>query len=115
MKPTCPERLSSPSVTPVFRELPAAELPQLRDRTPGEFDLPARALWSLDPRPDIAVHCLSGQLWITQAGDGRDIILLAGESFTPAAKGRVVVQALSDARVVVRDGHGVRVSDRRSA
>jgi hypothetical protein len=40
------------------------------------------------------VRCLSGTLWITQTGDGRDHIVLPGESFTADRPGRVVLQAL---------------------
>jgi hypothetical protein len=89
--------MSSSPFAPVRREirLPA----QIARATPGEFSLPQGALWGASPRPDVRVHCLQGELWITQAGSGDDIVLLAGETFTPAPKGRVVIQALSDARV----------------
>ena len=40
------------------------------------------------------IRCLSGTLWITQTGDGRDHIVLPGESFTAERPGRVVLQAL---------------------
>jgi hypothetical protein len=110
MKPTCPERLTPRSTGPIFRELPApdravAEAPQ---RLPGEFNLPARALWSIDPKPGMVIRCVSGNLWITQTGDARDTVLHAGEMFTPAIKGRVVVQALTDARISISDRDGAR-------
>jgi hypothetical protein len=99
MKPTFPERLST--ATPVFREVPAASLGGVGVTAPtsSEFNLPRGALWSTGPRRDLAVHCIAGQLWITQAGDGRDTVLRTGETFTPASKGRVVIQALTDSRI----------------
>lgn len=100
MKPTFPERLST-AATPVFREVPPAALggAGVMARTSREFNLPKGALWSTEPRHDLTVHCVDGQLWITQAGDGRDIVLTTGETFAPQPKGRVVIQALSDSRI----------------
>jgi hypothetical protein len=104
MKPTCPEHLSASALTPVRREirLPAPDAvlpPQIVGGTPAEFDLPHGALWGTSPRLGLRVRCALGQLWITQAGIADDVVLLAGETFTPAPKGRVVIQALTDARV----------------
>lgn len=45
------------------------------------------------------VRCLRGDLWITQDGDQRDIVLRAGESFTLDRRGPAMVWALSDASV----------------
>jgi len=106
MKPTCPERLSASSLTPVRREIrrsaPDPVLPpQLLRRTPDEFDLPHGALWGTSPGPGLRIRCTRGQLWITQAGSTDDVVLLAGDTFTPAPRGRVVIQALTDARVVL--------------
>jgi hypothetical protein len=105
MKPTFPERLSSRSATPIFRELPAqpAGKSALTDGNvlPQEFELPRNALWSFNPHTGLVVRCLVGELWITQSGDARDVVLQAGETFEPAPKGQVVVQALTDARVFI--------------
>ena len=97
MKPTFPERLTAAS--PVFREIPLAR-GQVAS-TPGAFDLPHGALWSTEPQRGLTIHCAQGELWITQAGDDRDTVLSVGKAFVPRAKGRVVVQALSDARVML--------------
>jgi hypothetical protein len=98
MRPTCPERLSA--ARPIFREIPAPVRPSpVGSSTAGDFDLPADALWSIDPHQGLTIHCAQGQLWITQAGDGRDIVLASGEAFAPRSKGRVVIQALSDSRI----------------
>jgi hypothetical protein len=106
MKPSCPERLSSRPIRPVFREVPAVEFGHdaIARHVPDEFNLPANALWSTEPRRGMGIRCERGQLWVTQAGDAQDVVLLTGETFVPAAKGRVVVQALTDARVRIADG-----------
>lgn len=106
MKPTCPARWSAPSATPVRREIPpsasdAVLLPQIVRGTPSEFSLPQGALWSTSPRADLRIRCVRGELWITQAGSADDIVLLTGQTFAPAPKGRVVIQALSEARVAL--------------
>ena len=46
------------------------------------------------------VRCVVGNVWVTQEGDVRDIVLSGGEEFTPAARGKVIVQALGDHAVV---------------
>ena len=97
MKPTFPERLGAAS--PVFREIPLTR--EAVVPTPGAFDLPQGALWSIEPQRGLTIHCAQGELWITQAGDDRDTVLSVGDAFAPRAKGRIVVQALSDARVVL--------------
>lgn len=97
MKPTFPERLTAAS--PVFREIPLTRGSVAP--TPGAFDLPHGALWSIEPQRGLTIHCAQGELWITQAGDDRDTILSAGDAFAPRPKGRIVIQALSEARVVL--------------
>jgi hypothetical protein len=104
MKPTCPARVSVSPLTPVRREIrPFATTPALPAQvvrgTPSEFDLPQGALWGTFPRPGLRIRSARGQLWITQAGSADDTVLLAGQTFTPAPRGRVVIQALTDARV----------------
>ena len=101
MRPCCPERVSvvaaPAALRPIRKEL-AVPFPGEAIR-PGEFDLPINALWATDPRAGSRIECVAGGLWITQAGDERDIVLRAGQTFVPAREGRVVVQALCDARV----------------
>ena len=48
-----------------------------------------------------AVTCLEGAVWITQAGDPRDHILIAGEKFAVNRRRAVLVEAVRDARVRV--------------
>ena len=49
------------------------------------------------------VHCESGHLWLTQTGDGRDILLTRGDRFACEYTGRVVVEALADSIVRVAE------------
>lgn len=43
------------------------------------------------------IHCSQGILWVTQENDGQDYILNSGESFVVTRKGRVVIEAMTDA------------------
>jgi len=52
------------------------------------------------------IAVFQGQVWLTQSGDPRDLILTAGESFDFDRPGIVVVQAFTDASVVWFDGTG---------
>jgi hypothetical protein len=53
----------------------------------------------VDRRLHGTIQCLDGRIWVTHEGDSRDVVLSAGRSFAPSRSGRVVVQALSAARV----------------
>jgi hypothetical protein len=46
-------------------------------------------------RRGLKVRCLSGQVWITQAGDVMDHLIAAGREFVITRPGRVVIQALT--------------------
>jgi hypothetical protein len=53
-------------------------------------------------QPNTSVQCREGILWITCSGDRTqkdcpDIVLSAGEHYTPAKNGRVVIEAMCDA------------------
>ena len=56
----------------------------------------------------LEVACLSGVVWITQAGDLRDLFLAPGESLRLGLRGLVLITALEPAAVNVRQ---VRVPD----
>jgi hypothetical protein len=49
------------------------------------------------------IAVFEGRVWVTQDNDLRDFVLDAGESLAFDRRGRVVVQALSDASVLVFD------------
>ena len=46
--------------------------------------------------PGSSITCEAGALWITQAGDGRDHILEAGEAFVEKKVGNVFIEALRE-------------------
>jgi len=54
-----------------------------------------------------------GQIWLTQDCDPRDVILNAGDSFAFDRRGKVVVEALTDASVFLFDS--ADVDDTRDA
>jgi hypothetical protein len=42
----------------------------------------------------MTVQACEGAVWVTQEGDGRDVILSAGETFRITRRGRVIAEAL---------------------
>ncbi len=49
------------------------------------------------------ICCQAGLCWVTLEGDSRDYILRAGSSFEIHSSGRVLVTALSPARVLLAE------------
>ncbi len=47
------------------------------------------------------IVCHSGEVWVTQEGDRRDIILGAGESFALDRKGQALVQAFGQSAISI--------------
>lgn len=45
------------------------------------------------------IRCINGLIWITQEGDDRDRVLHNGQVWRAATTGKVVITAMSDARV----------------
>jgi hypothetical protein len=69
-----------------------------------EIALRDGALWSLDRAAGaVRVRCVSGHVWLTQAGRAEDIVIGAGGTCVMSGTGKVVVQALEDA--IVRIEH----------
>ena len=67
-----------------------------------ELQLQRRDLYRVrGKRRGPAVTCLEGMIWITQAGDPRDHLLLAGDQFAVNRGGNVLVEAVREARVRV--------------
>ena len=48
-------------------------------------------------RPGSTLFCDTGVLWVTQARDYRDYILMPGDAMTVTNRGKVLVQAMRDA------------------
>jgi quercetin dioxygenase-like cupin family protein len=55
----------------------------------------------LERATGVRLACLEGSLWITEEGEGADIVLAGGESYAIEAKGRALVQALGHSRLAV--------------
>ena len=67
--------------------------------------LKKRELVSLDEiQPHMAIECKQGIIWVTRSGQGQDYTLRAGRHYLPKGDGRVVIEALADARVEIGDG-----------
>ncbi|WP_280151176.1 DUF2917 domain-containing protein [Piscinibacter sp. XHJ-5] len=64
-------------------------------------ELRSGALMRVEEGAGHAIAVFDGLLWITQSGDSRDVFLRPGESFSFDGSGRVVMQALSNARLAV--------------
>lgn len=90
--------------TPVYL-LPAAVSrynasvpPLFATETAMELVLAKNDIVTLDgDQSGLQLHCRSGHLWLTQAGDSRDHLLAPGQHHTIARRGRVVIWALAPA------------------
>jgi hypothetical protein len=47
------------------------------------------------------LFCDTGVLWVTQANDNRDYVLLPGQKMTVTKRGKVLVQAMRDADLYI--------------
>lgn len=77
--------LATPTLPPAIRRIPLA------------IGQTAR----FDDRRGLTISCGRGELWITQSGDARDIILVRGQTFVLDRNGRAVVEALADSEMEV--------------
>jgi hypothetical protein len=60
----------------------------------GCFDLREHQIMRFDGATGVTVVCLRGELWLTQDGDSRDLVLHAGDRFTVDHAGVTLVSAL---------------------
>ena len=51
-----------------------------------------------------SIRAFAGTAWLTQDGDTRDVVLEAGQSFTPERPGGVLLSALGEARLCLAHG-----------
>lgn len=74
-----------------------------RGERPDVHALGTESIVSFDPDGHaLHVRCEAGKVWVTQSGDGRDVVLSEGQEFVSMGEGKVVVQALEPARLVVK-------------
>lgn len=71
--------------------------------TPESFkgpsiDLGSRKAARIEKATGKSIRCVSGALWVTQAGDPVDHVLEAGQSFSIGANTKVVISAFGDSR-----------------
>lgn len=81
-------------------------LPMSRRRAVAARPLAPRALqkdtiWVLPHPRGVRIECLSGELWITQDWQRRDILLAPGQSYAVDGAHRLLVQALQTAQFQV--------------
>ena len=73
--------------------------------------LSARTVHCIEGGKGLQITAIDGTVWITQAGDPRDVILTRGHSFILDRKGRAVVYALKDAAIVVGPAGHISAAD----
>lgn len=70
---------------------------------PQAAHLLSRQVFNLRARKGQRIECRTGQLWITQDGDPRDVILDANQCFTLDRSGHTLVSALEDSSFMLRN------------
>jgi len=58
-------------------------------------------LLGIDDGRGLRLRVAAGAVWLTQEDDGRDVVLLEGDSFVIDRPGRTVVQALGPAQLAL--------------
>ena len=67
------------------------------------IELPRNATLRIEDGQPHTIDVFEGQVWLTQDGDPRDVILEAGESFRFDGDGLTLVQAFQASRVLLSD------------
>jgi len=62
-----------------------------------------RLLTLNEAQPKMAIECKEGVIWVTRAGDPQDYVLHAGRHYIPTGKGRLIIEAIDDARVDIEE------------
>ncbi|MBI5014783.1 MAG: DUF2917 domain-containing protein [Deltaproteobacteria bacterium] len=68
--------------------------------------LRARQTLSFARGRGVTLRCLEGVCWVTREGDERDHVLRPGDSFRSDSPGRIVVWAVTDARLRIEPPGG---------
>lgn len=64
--------------------------------------MPRHAFQRMDSvKPGSTLFCDTGVLWVTQAGDRQDYVLLPGQKMTVTKRGKVLVEAMRDADLYI--------------
>ena len=79
-----------------------AKLPDEADHRTDRLRLATGAVASFADCKSLQILAIDGQLWITQEGDGRDVIVRPGMSYLSNRHGKLVVQALDRSVIEVR-------------
>jgi hypothetical protein len=77
----------------------------LKSKTPKiELLLHAHELVQLSNRERLVqVSCKNGLVWVTCEGEKRDRFLYAGSSYTPKAKGNIVIEAIGESCIGIEE------------
>ena len=71
--------------------------------SPQAAHLRRRQTFNLRAKKGQRIEVRSGQIWLTQDGDPRDVILGANQCFTLDRSGHALVSALDDSTIVLRN------------
>ena len=77
--------------------------------------LPAQTTHCIEDGKGLELTAVSGTVWITQAGDIRDVILARGQSFVLDRNGRTVLYALKDAAIAVTAAGHIATADKAAS
>lgn len=69
------------------------------DLSSGELCLRHGVPLRLARAAGLRIDCLGGKIWITEAGEAADILLIAGESYWIAGQGLALIESIGDGRV----------------
>jgi hypothetical protein len=89
------------ALAPWFRRAPAPAITRRPVASAGPSSQLLHKNATLDVRNPmgVTVECIYGSLWLTHDGDCKDIILEAGQRYSSATRGRLLVHALEPAQV----------------
>jgi hypothetical protein len=69
----------------------------------NEIQLNKKALYRVEHRKgNFLIKALRGDLWVTLPGDSTDHVLKAGDHLAVASRGRVLIEAMTDASFQIR-------------
>ena len=83
----------------------SAVFPRVRPvgvRQSSVLSLDAEQMVAIDkPASNLLIEVRSGSVWLTQAGCTQDVVLRAGDAFTPQGDGKLIVTALETSSVKI--------------